>query len=308
MTRLLVTGASGLLGVNLALEATKQYDVVGFVHSQLLDDPGFETYSVDLLDAGQTVDALDAAKPDWIVHCAALADLDQCERQPELAQRLNAELPGRLAGEAAKRGLRFLHISTDAVFDGAKGAYRETDSPSPLSVYGRTKRLAELAVKAAHPGWLIVRPNLFGWSVAGNRSLAEFFYSNLAAGSSVNGFTDRRFSPLFVGELAQMLLALLEKNAHGIFHAGSANAISKYEFGLALARRFGFDAELVTPSETVGNQAARARDLSMNTSKLARELGRRMPSVADGLERFWEQFASGQRDHLRALAPVQMKG
>lgn len=308
MTRLLVTGASGLLGLNLALEAAASYEVVGLVHNQILLEPGFETVELDLLDYAAVVDALDEIKPDWIVHCAALADLDACERQPALAQQLNAELPGRLAAEAAKRGLRFLHISTDAIFDGTKGDYVETDAPNPLSVYGKTKRLAELAVKAAHPQWLIVRPNLFGWSASGNRSLAEFFYNNLAAGIPVKGFTDRIFSPLFVGDLARIMLALLEKDAHGIFHAGSSNAISKYDFGVAIATRFGFDPELVRPEETSGNTAARSKDLSLKSAKLTRQIGQRLPSVSEGIERLYEQHASGYRERLLALASVAAKG
>jgi dTDP-4-dehydrorhamnose reductase len=305
---LLVTGASGLLGLNLALEAAASYEVVGLVNSQILLEPGFETVELDLLDSAALVDVLEEIKPDWIIHCAALADLDACEHQPALAQQLNAELPGRLAAEAAKRSLRFLHISTDAIFDGAKGNYVETDAPNPLSVYGKTKRLAELAVKAAHPQWLIVRPNLFGWSANGNRSLAEFFYNNLSAGIPVKGFTDRIFSPLFVGDLARILLSLLEKEAHGIFHAGSSNALSKYDFGVAIANRFGFDPELVRPQETTGNTAARSKNLSLNSSKLAREIGQRLPAVSQGIEHLYEQHVSGFRERLRALAPVTAKG
>lgn len=308
MTRILITGASGLLGLNLALEAAGRYEVVAVLHNQRLVEPGFETVEADLLEADAVTRILDDARPDWVVNCAALADLDACELNPELAQRLNVELPARLATEATKRGLRFLHISSDAIFDGNKGYYEETDAPNPLSVYGRTKRMAELAVKAAHPQWLVVRPNLFGWSANGARSLAEFFYTNLAAGNSVPGFTDRIFSPLHASDLAAILLRLLEKNAHGIFHAGSSDAISKFDFGVALAERFGLDAALIQPAVTSENAAPRAKNLSLKTSKLAQLLGGRLPTVAEGLERLYAQFASGYRDKLLAMAPMPVKG
>ena len=103
MTRILITGASGLLGINLALEALKDYEVVGVVHRQRLQEPGFEFIETDLLGPNAANRVLDETKPDWVVNCAAVASLDACEQQPELAQRLNAQLPGHLAKEAAKR-------------------------------------------------------------------------------------------------------------------------------------------------------------------------------------------------------------
>ncbi|MEX1248215.1 MAG: SDR family oxidoreductase [Anaerolineales bacterium] len=312
MTRILITGVSGLLGINLALEAAKRHEVIGVVHEQPLRDPGFETMHADLLAPGAISRVLDEAKTDWVINCAALANLDTCDRQPELAQRLNAELPGRLASESAKRGLRFLQVSTDAVFDGAKGDYNEEDAPVPISVYGRTKRLAELAVKAAHPHVLIVRPNFFGWSVSGRHSLAEFFHNNLTAGNAVLGFTDRTFCPLLVTDLAVIMLQLLEKNLRGLYHVVSADHMSKYEFGVAIANRFGLDAGLVQPTTTSAVEVAarRALNLTLRTGRLAKALERRPPTIAEGIERLHEQLQSGYRAKLQnlAAAPEPVKG
>lgn len=304
MTRILITGASGLLGVNLALEAANRYEVVGVVHAHALHDPGFETLQADLLQPGEVARVLDQARPDWVINCAALADLDACEREPQLAQHLNAELPGRLAAETAKRNLRFLHVSTDAVYDGSKGDYREEDAPAPISVYGRTKRLGELAVRGANLRALIVRPNLFGWSVSGERSLAEFFYNNLSAGNSVRGFTDRFFCPLFVSDLAAVMLELLEKDLNGHYHVVSSNAVSKYDFGVAIAKRFGLDGELIQQASAASSGAAapRSPNLTLSTAKVAKALGRRMPTVAAGIERLYEQAQSGYRPKLLAMA------
>lgn len=303
MTRVLVTGASGLLGVNVALEALKRYDVIGAVHGNPLQAPGFETLQVDLLRPESAGRLLDEARADWVIHCAALANLDVCERQPELAQKLNAELPGRMAAEAAKRDMRFLYVSTDAVFDGVKGNYVETDAPNPVSVYGRTKRMAELGVKAAHPHALVVRPNLFGWSVSGDRSLAEFFYNNLAAGNKVRGYTDRLFCPLLANDLAGLLFGLLEKNLKGIFHAVASFHLTKYDFGVAIAQRFGFDPNLIEPATAADAKAAapRSDNLTLKNSKLSTALGMRIPTVAAGIEKLFELDQSGFRAQLRAM-------
>lgn len=310
MTRILITGASGLLGINLALEALKDYEVVGVVHRQRLQEPGFKFIETDLLGPNAANRVLDETKPDWVVNCAAVASLDACEQQPELAQRLNAQMPGHLAKEAAKRGLRFLQVSTDAVFDGVKGGYEEEDSPAPISVYGRTKRLAELAVKAAHPHVLIVRPNFFGWSINGQRSLAEFFYNNLSAGKSVPGYVDRIFCPLLVTDLADIILELLEKDLRGVHHAVSSDHLSKYEFGVALANRFSFDPGLIVPATTGETTAPRAFNLTLRNTRLSKAMGRRLPTIADGIEKLHAQFQSGYRDRLQSMtaAPVAVKG
>ncbi|HLE74182.1 MAG TPA: SDR family oxidoreductase [Anaerolineales bacterium] len=310
MTRILITGASGMLGVNLALEAAARYEVVGLVHAQPLHNPGFETLQADLLVPHAVDSLLEETNPDWVVNCAALTDLDACEQQPELAHRLNAELPGRLATETAKRGVGFLHVSSDAVFDGVRGNYREEDAPNPLSVYGRTKRLSELAVKAAHPQALIVRPNIFGWSVSGKHSIAEFFYNNLSAGKTVLGFTARLYCPILVTDLANIMLDMIERKIRGLFHTVSADSLSKYEFGVILAKRFGLDAGLIQPVASGNEVAPRAHNLILKTSNLAKALGRRPPTVAAGIDGLFAQFRSGYRDKLLAMAaaPEAVKG
>jgi dTDP-4-dehydrorhamnose reductase len=304
VTRVLITGVSGLLGANLALEASQRYDVVGALHDNALHEPGFDTIHSDLLDPDAVPRMLDEAKADWVINCAAIASLDAAQVQPELTQRLNAEMPGRLATETAKRGLRFVQISSDAVFDGSKGNYEETDAPKPISAYGQSKRMAELAVKSANPQTIIVRPVFFGWSVNAQRSLAEFFYNNLSAGNQVSGFTDRLFCPLHATDLSVILLELLEKNVRGIFHVVSSDHISKYDFGVAVAKRFGLDASLIQPAKTASANptAPRALDLTLRTGKIAKLIGRRPPSVAAGIDLLHEQFSNGYRDRLLAMA------
>src|SRR5512133_3304152 len=117
--KLFIIGASGLLGINLALEAMRMHEVIGADRGKLKSAP-FPLIQADLLrnDAIDTI--FDQARPDWLVNCAALANLEACEENPDLARTLNAEIPGELAHACARKGVRFVHISTDAVFDGEK--------------------------------------------------------------------------------------------------------------------------------------------------------------------------------------------
>jgi dTDP-4-dehydrorhamnose reductase len=300
--RILITGTSGLLGLNLALQARNAHTVIGVDRCRLSGVP-FELLCADLLEPGAPERILEAARPDWLIHCAALAELEPCEADPGLAARLNAVLPGELAAACRRGGVKMAHISTDAVFDGTKGvAYTEADAPHPLSVYARTKLDGEAAVLAADPAALVARVNFFGWSPSGRRSLAEFFFNNLSAGKGADGFTDVSFCPAFVGDLAELLLAMLSRKLSGLYHAVGAECLTKYEFGMALARRFGLDETLISPAsvERSGLIAQRSHNLHLSVHKLSTVLGQALPRFSTGLEQFYTQYQQGYPQKIRS--------
>ncbi len=301
--RILITGASGLLGLNLALELANRHTVYGVTNRYALNTDRFIVMQTNLLAAGAVESVLESAQPDWVIHCAALADLDACEADPELASQLNITLPRKLASHVARGGARLVHISTDAVFDGVRGDYREEDAPNPLSVYARTKYEAERAVAETDPDAIIARVNLFGWSLTGKRSLAEFFFYNLTAKNYVRGFTDVYFCPLLANDLAGILTAMLEKKLDGLYHVVSNAPASKYEFGVMLANFFGLDASLIAPSSVndAGLKAARSPLLTLRTEKLTQALGSPPPEIADGMERFYNLYQENYPETLKRM-------
>ncbi|MBE0409032.1 MAG: sugar nucleotide-binding protein, partial [Anaerolineales bacterium] len=119
--RVLVTGASGLLGVNLAIEAAKRHTVYGTTYTHKLKTETFTSIQTNLLVEGAVEKVIELVHPDWVINCAALAIVDACEQDPVLARKLNVELPKKLANIVARGGARLVHISTDAVFDGQRG-------------------------------------------------------------------------------------------------------------------------------------------------------------------------------------------
>jgi dTDP-4-dehydrorhamnose reductase len=300
--RVMITGARGLLGLNLAIQAAEEYEVVGIDKLDTLRPTAFKALQADLLNPGAVSDLLDRVQPDWVIHCAALANMDDCEKQPDLAQRLNAELPGEIARETAGRGIRMVQISTDAVFDGVRGNYTEEDLPNPLSVYAHTKLAGEQAVLASSDQAVVARVNFYGWSSSGDRSLAEFFFNNLQAGRPMNGFEDVLICPLQVNQLAETLLEMLEKALNGLYHVMGSQQISKYDFGVALAHKFGFDPGLIKPISVkdAGLTAERSPNLTINTSKLALALGRTLPDISSGLERLYHLYKDGYRERLKS--------
>jgi dTDP-4-dehydrorhamnose reductase len=302
--RLLITGANGLLGLNLSLAAGAGHHVIGVDRCALNGVP-FEHICLDLLDTGAVKRLLEKARPEGVIHCAALANLDACEAEPELAFRLNAELPGVLAEACARQGVKMLQVSTDSVFDGTReGIHIETDLPNPQGVYSTTKFQGERNVLSAFPQAVVARVNFFGWSCSGSRSIAEFFYNNLSSGRSCIGFKDVWFCPMFVGDLAETLVRMLEMNLSGVYHAVGSDMLTKYEFGVHLAERFGFDANLIQPLlvEESGLKARRSRNMYLSVQKLSTAFGTPIPGFSTGLEKLFTQYQQGYPQKIRSYA------
>jgi len=301
--RILVTGASGLLGLNAALEASQKYEVFGSVHRNVIRTTAFTVIQSDLTEPGALEKLIDESQPDWVINCAALANLEDCEANPALAEKLNSEIPEKLAYHVAKGGARLVHLSTDAVFDGKRGNYTEEDEPNPLSVYASTKLFGERAVLDANPEAVVARVNFYGWSLSGKRSLAEWFVNNLSAGNKIKGFTDIYFCPLQVNHLANLLLRMLELRLHGLYHVVSSECTSKYDFGIRLASLFGFEESLIEPASVIqsGLRAARSPKLTLKAGKLKRALGNPTPGLTEGLESFFTQYKNGYPEFIQRM-------
>lgn len=320
--RILITGASGLLGLNLALETAQgeqagnvpsdaaqsdeRHTVYGVVNQHGLRTDHFKVIKADLLVPGELERLLDQTQPDWIINCAALAILDACEANPEFARQLNTEMPRKLAAIVARGGARLLHVSTDSVFDGERGDYSEEDIPEPVNMYARTKLAGERAVAQANPDAVIARVVMYGWSMSGKRSLAEWFINNLRSGNSMLGFTDVFFCPLWVNDLAKLFLMMLSKGLKGLYHVVSPMSTSKYHFGVALSRQFGLDENLITRASMAeaGLKAARAPNLTLRSDKLAHDLRINVPSWEDGLPYFYDQYRRGYAQLLQNMTLV----
>ncbi len=303
MIRFLVTGASGLLGLNFSFQAAMKNEVIGVVNKRGLNKVPFEVMSLDFLKDDNFVNTFARVNPDVIIHCAAMANLEDCEEFPEQAYQLNAELPGKLANFCKKNQIKLVHISTDAVFDGRSGNYSELDEPHPLSIYAKTKKEGEDFVIRENPDALIVRVNFFGWSINGNRSLGEFFYNNLNCNNPMNGFIDVYFCPLYVSLLTELLSEMVTKDFSGLYHVVSSDHISKYEFGCTIADQFGLDSSLISPiSVTKSNLVAeRSKNLTLSTEKLSYDLGKEIPTIQHGVKSFYYDHKIGYSEKIRSF-------
>lgn len=307
MARILITGASGLLGANLVLDYATEHEVLAVCHRHPVHLDGVEVILADLSQPGRAQEVIERGRPEWVIHCAAATDVDACEADPQMAFRLNRDMAGLVAEGARSAGARLAHISTDAVFDGEKGGYTEEDPPRPINVYGASKHAGEGVVTAAHPEALVVRTNIFGWNAQPKQCLAEWFLDHLEAGRPCPGFTDVWVTPILVNNLGEMLLRMLGVGLQGVYHVPGGECVTKHDFGVCLARVFGLDDSLIKPSKVqqAGLLAPRPRRLCLDGTKVETELRTRLPTIAAGLSGFKRLQEVG---HIRSLESLLAGG
>lgn len=286
---ILVTGASGFLGANLIFSAVDSgRAVTAASRSHGVDVPGVRSVVADLITPGSAAELLESVKPDWVVNCAALANVDACEADPAAATRANVDLPRAIASACGESGARLLHISTDSVFDGARGSYKESDEPRPLNRYAASKLEGERAVLDTLPGAVVLRTNFIGVGPLPGLGLADWIVGRLEQGERVKGFADVIFSPLLTTTLAEIIFAVVDAGLEGLFHASARDACSKLDLANMLAGELGLDGTLIDEARLAdaGLAAPRPLDTSLSPALLEGKLGHQMPSVADAVRRY----------------------
>jgi dTDP-4-dehydrorhamnose reductase len=283
--RVLVTGGTGMLGSAIIKALGDEYETIS-VSRTLANPQAAVSLNADLSEAGSAKAVIEKTRPDAVIHCAALTDVEECQRNPVKARAVNALATGYLV-EAAAPETRFIYISTDAVFDGRRGMYSELDEPSCVNDYAGTKLEGEGFAKGKPGSCLILRINMIGHQPIRGQSLAEWVAHNLEAKRPIRMFTDIIFSPLWTGTLAGYIKRLLPSGETGYLHLGSRGGTSKYEFGCRLAGRLGLDASLIRPASVDGMDflAKRPKNTTLDASKAEKILGR-MPRLDREIDRW----------------------
>lgn len=273
--RVLVTGSSGLLGGRLAELLAADHTVIAARHLAT-PPPGLEAVPLDLCDSASIRRALDAARSDSIVHAGALADVDACEREPDLAARLNTEAPRQLASMARRLGLRLVSISTDLVHDGEREWSTETTPPRPLLVYGHSKLEGERAVLEELPEAVVFRVALVHGRGFGPRATASETVSwALAGGATPRLFTDQYRTSIDPESVASAVAAALAGKGRGVFHLGGPERLSRFELGRRTVQALALDGQGLTAVRQADVQlpVPRPLDVSMDSGRANRELG-----------------------------------
>jgi dTDP-4-dehydrorhamnose reductase len=228
----------------------------------------------NLVDEAAVIQLLENYEFKTLINCVALADIDKCEKNPELALWANTEIPKILAKYCHEFGITLIHISTDAVYDGKISFPNEEIKTNPISVYGKTKALAEEHVMKICPESYIFRVNFVGTSMS-KLSLFDYFFQNLTTGKICPGYTNVFFTPMYARDTTQLALNISNNEAPGLYHLVGAHRVSKFEFGRKVAQEMNLEPSLVRP-EILGNQKVRSVDLSLSTEKV-KNLGYQIP-------------------------------
>jgi dTDP-4-dehydrorhamnose reductase len=272
--RVLVTGAGGLLGGRLASLLSSWVEVVAGRRSSP-GPAGLPEQALDILSASSIEAALETARPEAVLHSAALADADRCEADPALAEAANVKACETLARACRRRGIRLVAVSTDLVFDGRRPFVLESDPAVPILVYGRTKLLGEQAVLDEAPGSAVVRVALVHGRGHGRRGTAsEAVEWALRAGRPLRLFTDQFRTTVDPESVADAVRRILDRGGSGRYHLGGPERLSRLELGLRVAALRGLPVESLEAITQAGHplRPPRPDDVSMDASRARREL------------------------------------
>jgi dTDP-4-dehydrorhamnose reductase len=299
MKSVYITGIAGMLGSNLAYLLRDRYRVFGVdLHPITIYHVTESIFSV--MDTGQLRQDLILNQVDTVIHCAALVDVDGCEANPEYAEQINYILTRDITNICESLHIKLIFISTDAVFDGkADYLYRETDTPNPVSVYGKTKLKAEEAVLAGKDN-LVVRTNIYGFNYRDKFSFGEWILNSLQNNMPLSMFYDLYFSPLMVNELAELLDQCMEKELCGLYHACSTGSISKYDIAKAISKEFEIAGTIHHISMKDYNfKAPRTQNMGLCNDRLSNDLAIHIRTPLEGVAQFKQLYDTGYPEALR---------
>lgn len=288
----LVVGANGLVGSRLVaklLAAGHQVSAVARGPQRVAG--AVQYHSIDLAQTAALHTAIVDARPDAVINCSAMTDVDGCEREPDKAYVANVEGVAALARASRATGAHFTHISTDYVFDGVVGNYAPDAVPNPRGLYAVTKHMGEEAVRTlcAKDAWSICRTAVvFGYPPAGQKNFGSWLYDSLKAGQSVKLFEDQWVSASMALNVAAMVGEVATRKLPGIWHTCGATVVNRVEFGHKLCAKFGFEVSLVQPSRMVDVKLLSPRPArsGLDVSKTTEQLNAKPWSLDEALEQF----------------------
>lgn len=276
------------MGGHLIHGAKDQWEVWTTWKTHPVEIHKVQSVYLDIASEKAIQDLVEKLQPQVVIHTAAWGNLEKCEENPQQAFHINTTSAEVFAEMCERTESRFIFISSDMVFDGKKGNYKETDKTNPLNVYGKTKLNAEKFIRVICTNYVIARSALiFGSPITGSNSFSEKILKQVSTGQTMPLFTDQYRSPILVQNLAEALLELSRSDFCGLIHLGGRERTDRYTFGTCLADIKGFSQDLLKPvsMSTFKTKAPRPRDTSFDISKAERLLNSRLLGFRQGLKK-----------------------
>ncbi len=287
-----ITGASGMLGTALIKRLSRSHKIFATSRRKGVEGENIHWECFDLTAVKILERWMEKSDLDVLIHCAAIVNVDMCEENTKLATELHFETTRVISDYLNDNNGRIIYISTDSVFDGKKqGSYDEFDLAEPINVYAKTKFLGEGPVRSIKKG-LVLRTNIIGWAQGSKASFAEWVLNSLINATPLNLFDDVHFSPLHVDFLASVVEEIIDRPVYGLYHCGSRDSITKYDFGKQMAELFQVsEAKIKKVSLNEKTfKARRPKNMALNTNKLSSILKCDLPCVLDAIALMKQQF------------------
>lgn len=284
--KILLTGGSGFFGWNFCKTLRFKHEISAFYFQHELFLEKCKFYKVDIRDRGLVFEMVKKIQPEVVVHAGAITSVQLCEQDRELAHSVNVEGTKNLLDASAEVGAKFIYISTDLVYSGDGSYFTEDTPPEPKSYYAQTKLEGEEIVKS-YDNYIILRLALmYGWGNVFTNSFSDWLHTELRAKRKVKVFVDQFRSPIYVVDAVMAIDELISKDVkNDVFNLGGSERISRYDFALKFADVFGYPRDLVVPvpMDSVKTYLAKAKDCSLNISKIQSILSFKLKNVDEGL-------------------------
>jgi dTDP-4-dehydrorhamnose reductase len=298
--RIFVTGGSGMLGHRFMRLASAHHQVFGSYHSHPVTITGCSLYGLDITNEAEVRSCFGLVQPEVVVHTAALTDVDECQKFPDKARRINGEGTAIVARVAQGLGALLVYISTDYVFNGSTGGYRESAAPDPVNEYGRSKLFGEQSARENCSRVAIIRTTMFGLKLPPRIGMMESMVAALRDGKPMTRFVDQYFTPLYTGQLSEVILHIAQRALTGLFHVGSADKVSRLEFCKQVAEVFGLSDSQILPGpfRQIDGLAPRPQDTSLICERIKTQMVMGLPTVREGLAGLKQDWLGVRREGM----------
>lgn len=289
--RVLIIGVSGLLGGRLFQLGKEKYEIYGTYNDHPMK--GENVSKLDVTSKQDVFSLVGSIKPDLIIDMHAINNVDKCETDKDEAWKVNVDGTRNVVEAATTYGSKFVFMSTDYVFDGKKMGYGEKDKPEPATYYGKTKIISEKIVEALDANYIILRSSvIYGNGGMNKKNFVTWVIENLKQRKEIRVVIDQFNKPTFADDIADIIYALYEKDASGLFHAVGSDYINRYEFACRIADKFNLDKGLIKPITTpdLNQVSPRPMKLYLSTDKIERIVGRSLVGIDSGLESLKNQI------------------
>jgi dTDP-4-dehydrorhamnose reductase len=302
--KILVIGGGGQVGSKIIEQSREYHEIYATYLTRPPPLSASKIFLADKTDKNSIQSLVKKIKPDVVIDTAALHNVDYCETNKEQSHIVNVEGTKNVAEACNAIGIKMVFVSTDYIFNGKSGHYKETDAPSPINFYGQSKLDGENAIKKICKNYCIARTSvIYSWDPTQSAqttsgkplNFAMWAYEKLGKKEQLNIVNDQYCSPTIADHLAQTLLKICEKDVSGLYHVAGKTRINRYDFILKIAEKMGYDPTLIQPanSSSLKQKAERPMDSSLNVEKIEKTLKTKMLTLDEALTIFRNQALEG---------------